>query len=71
MEKLLSVGWIKHSIGSFELDYKWDVSNGETLALFGPSGSGKSLTLNLLSGFITLSLIAPCLSILQKGYTKQ
>ena len=53
MEKLLSVGWIKHSIGSFELDYKWDVSNGETLALFGPSGSGKSLTLNLLSGFIT------------------
>ncbi len=53
MEKLLSVGWIKHSIGSFELDYKWDVSNGETLALFGPSGSGKSLTLNLLSGFMT------------------
>ena len=53
MEKPLSIGWIKHTIGSFELDYNWDVSKGETLALFGPSGSGKSLTLNLLSGFIT------------------
>ena len=52
MEKLLTIGWIKHTIGSFALDYKWNIPNGETLALFGPSGSGKSLTLNLLSGFI-------------------
>lgn len=48
----MSSGWISHAIGSFALDCQWNVSNGETLALFGQSGSGKSMTLQLLSGFL-------------------
>ena len=43
---------IKKDLGSFILDKQWQVNNGEIITLFGPSGSGKSLTLKCIAGLI-------------------
>jgi len=39
-------------MGSFELDVRLDVA-AETLVLFGPSGAGKTTTLNIIAGLLT------------------
>ena len=39
-------------MGSFELDVRLDVA-AETLVLFGPSGAGKTTTLNVIAGLLT------------------
>ena len=45
-------GWVRHGIGSFELDVAWDVEAGTVTALYGPSGAGKSLTLRAIAGLV-------------------
>ena len=42
----------KKSVGTFHLDLSLQVEN-ELMVLFGPSGSGKSLTLQCISGLMT------------------
>lgn len=44
---------IKHNIESFDLDISFESSKHGLTALFGPSGSGKSLTINIIAGLIT------------------
>ena len=38
-------------VNGFSLDVEWDVGN-ELAVIFGPSGSGKSMTLQLIAGLI-------------------
>ena len=42
---------IRKKLGSFELDVSWEINN-ELAVLFGHSGSGKSLTLQMIAGLI-------------------
>lgn len=48
----MNTGWAKLQVGEFQLDAQWHTRPGEVLALFGPSGSGKSLTLQIIAGLI-------------------
>ena len=38
-------------VNGFSLDVEWEIGN-ELAVIFGPSGSGKSMTLQLLSGLL-------------------
>jgi molybdate transport system ATP-binding protein len=42
---------IRKKLGSFELDVSWEINN-ELAVLFGHSGAGKSLTLQMIAGLI-------------------
>ncbi len=44
---------IKKEVGGFLLEKKLQVACGEVTTLFGPSGSGKSLTVKCIAGLIT------------------
>jgi molybdate transport system ATP-binding protein len=44
--------WLQHSFGTFSLDLVWTINPNEVLVLYGPSGSGKSLTLRSIAGLI-------------------
>ncbi|MEW6621866.1 MAG: ATP-binding cassette domain-containing protein [Bacillota bacterium] len=44
---------IEKSIGDFTLNKEWQVDKGEIITLFGPSGSGKSITIKAIAGLIT------------------
>ena len=39
-------------IGDFELEAEWSIQPGEVLALFGPSGAGKTTTLRAIAGLL-------------------
>jgi len=43
---------IKIKLEDFILDKEWEVDKGEVISLFGPSGSGKSLTIQSISGLV-------------------
>ena len=45
-------GWLHCRIGDFELQLDWDLDPGNTLVLFGQSGSGKTTALRALAGLI-------------------
>jgi molybdate transport system ATP-binding protein len=44
---------VERRLGDFRLRAAWDVAPGETLALVGPSASGKSTCLALMAGLLT------------------
>ena len=44
---------IKKEYKDFLLDKEWQVDKGEIISLFGPSGSGKSLTIQAITGLIS------------------
>ena len=41
---------IENRLGDFHLDVDFEAENGETLALLGASGCGKSMTLKCIAG---------------------
>ncbi len=43
---------VRARVRGFVLDVAFQANNGEILALFGPSGTGKSLTLRCLAGLL-------------------
>lgn len=43
---------IRATLGQFALDVEFETQNGEILGLFGPSGTGKSLTLRAIAGLL-------------------
>lgn len=43
---------VRKAFGHFSLDVSWDMER-EILVLFGPSGSGKSVTLQVIAGLLT------------------
>ena len=45
-------GWVRHRIGEFQLEGRWEVDSGSVLVLFGPSGSGKTMTLRAIAGLV-------------------
>ena len=45
-------GWITCRVGSFTLETAWEVSPGQVLVLFGPSGAGKTTTLRSIAGLL-------------------
>lgn len=49
----MTSGWLKHRLGSFELELGWAVAPGQIMTLFGPSGAGKSTALRALAGLLT------------------
>ncbi|SDK17107.1 ATP-binding cassette domain-containing protein [Natronincola ferrireducens] len=44
---------IQKKLDDFVLDKEWEVRKGEVISLFGPSGSGKSLSLQAIAGLVT------------------
>lgn len=44
---------IHKELDGFVLDTEWEAEKGEVISLFGPSGSGKSLTIQAIAGLIT------------------
>ena len=57
---------IKKQLNSFLLSKEWEVNSGEIVTLFGPSGSGKSITLKSIAGLVSpdeglIQLGAKCL----------
>ena len=47
-----SKGWISYRVGKFTLETDWEVSPGQVLVLFGPSGAGKTTTLRCIAGLL-------------------
>ena len=45
-------GWVRHSVGRFFLDTHWRVEDGRVLAIVGPSGAGKTMTLRAITGLV-------------------
>ena len=45
-------GWVRHSVGRFSLDVRWRVDSGQVLAMVGPSGAGKTMTLRAIAGLM-------------------
>ncbi|MSQ11495.1 MAG: ABC transporter ATP-binding protein [Dehalococcoidia bacterium] len=45
-------GWVRYQAGDFRLDTAWAVEPGSILVLYGPSGSGKSMTLRAIAGLV-------------------
>ena len=48
----MTENWLQHSLGAFSLDLAWTINQNEVLVLYGPSGSGKSLTLRSIAGLL-------------------
>ena len=46
----MSKGWVRCQVGNFLLENEWDVEPGSVLVLFGPSGTGKTMTLRAIAG---------------------
>ncbi len=44
---------ITKKLNSFVLNKEWEVKGGEIVTLFGPSGSGKSITLKTIAGLVS------------------
>ena len=49
---IVTQGWMDCRVGSFQLEVDWSVEPGEVLALFGPSGAGKTTTLRAIAGLL-------------------
>ena len=51
---LLKIEWLCKSFGGLQacLDVGFEVEEGEIIGLIGPNGSGKTTTLNLITGFL-------------------
>ena len=45
-------GWVSHSVGSFSLEAHWRVEASRVLAIVGPSGAGKTMTLRVIAGLV-------------------
>jgi len=45
-------GWARHSVGRFTLEAHWRVDTGRVLAIVGPSGAGKTMTLRVIAGLV-------------------
>ncbi|QUH24741.1 ATP-binding cassette domain-containing protein [Serpentinicella alkaliphila] len=43
---------ITKKFDDFKIDKEWEVGNGEVISLYGPSGSGKSITIQSVAGLI-------------------
>ena len=48
----MTQGWVDCRVGSFRLEVDWHIEAGEVLALFGPSGAGKTTTLRAVAGLL-------------------
>lgn len=48
----MTENWLQHSFGVFSLELTWTINKNEVLVLYGPSGSGKSLTLRAIAGLL-------------------
>lgn len=48
----MTKGWVDCQIGDFRLEVDWSIEPGEVLALFGPSGAGKTTTLRAIAGLL-------------------
>ena len=45
-------GWARHTVGRFSLEAHWRVGDGRVLAIVGPSGAGKTMTLRVIAGLV-------------------
>ena len=45
-------GWARHTVGRFSLESHWRVEDGRVLAIVGPSGAGKTMTLRVIAGLV-------------------
>ena len=48
----MTEGKILYEINDFTLDVSWNISPGQALVLFGPSGAGKTTILRAIAGLI-------------------
>ena len=48
----MTQGWMDCRVGDFQLEVDWRIEPGEVLALFGPSGAGKTTTLRAIAGLL-------------------
>ena len=48
----MTQGWVDYRVGDFRLEVDWSIEPGEVLALFGPSGAGKTTTLRAIAGLL-------------------
>ncbi len=48
----MTTGWVRCRVGGFTLETSWETAPGQVLALFGPSGAGKTTTLRAIAGLV-------------------